>query len=383
MFVARGSGYGTLIPENPAFGTESERHVWNVLADSLQEGEVLFHGLRFTDAKEGDVEIDLLLLSPTRGAAVIEVKGGVVEFRDGEWTLATNGGARRRIRPVDQARRAKHALRRYLDRSPAWPHGLLRSQWFIALPGTDVTGDMGPEAPRDRLIGRTDVSRTREMVNDGLAMAPREPSVPEEGWVAIAQELILNAPEASLSRDRFDQAHAIGGHSAGAAVALVGLAVGVVVAGVLAFVALGLWALVLAALLAAVGLVASYRFMHRRSGVPLVLALGVAVASVAAGGLGGWIILKQRGAGDAALAALSPQARDAVAASGIDAATLTCHDAYSPCVLDLPWDRNCDDIGFRVAVIGSDDPYGLDRDGDGSGCASYPESNTGEAVASE
>lgn len=381
--MARGKQNGRLVPENPAFGTESERQIWTVLADSLEEGEVLFHGLRFTDAKEGDVEIDLLLLSPTRGAAVIEVKGGVVEFRDGEWTLATNGGARRRIRPVDQARRAKHALRRYLDRSPEWPHGLLRSQWFIALPGTEVTGDMGPEAPRDRLIGRSDVSRAREMVNDGLTKAPREPAVPEEGWVTVAQELILNAPEASLSRDRFDQAHAAGGHSAGAAVALVGLAIAVVVAGVLAYVALGPWGLALAALLAAIGLLTSYRFMHRRSGVPIAVALTVTLASLAAGGAGGWMILQREGPAADALSRLSPQARATVVDAGIDAGGLVCHDAYSPCVLDLPWDRNCDDIGFRVAVIGSDDPYGLDRDGDGSGCTSYPESETGEAVATE
>ena len=55
-----------------------------------------------------------------------------------------------------------------------------------------------------------------------------------------------------------------------------------------------------------------------------------------------------------------------------------CSDAYTPCVLEAE-DRNCSDIGFRVTRTGYADPYGLDRDGDGFGCESYPEEPDGEA----
>lgn len=54
-----------------------------------------------------------------------------------------------------------------------------------------------------------------------------------------------------------------------------------------------------------------------------------------------------------------------------------CSTAYSPCVLESE-DRNCNDIGFRVTLTGYADPYDLDRDGDGFGCESYPESTEGE-----
>jgi S1-C subfamily serine protease len=48
----------------------------------------------------------------------------------------------------------------------------------------------------------------------------------------------------------------------------------------------------------------------------------------------------------------------------------SCSPDYDPCVPDVPYDLNCADIGFEVAVIG-DDVYGLDADGDGFGCESY------------
>lgn len=44
-----------------------------------------------------------------------------------------------------------------------------------------------------------------------------------------------------------------------------------------------------------------------------------------------------------------------------------CHPSYTPCVPNVPYDLNCDDIDFSVQVIGPDQ-YGFDRDRDGSGC---------------
>lgn len=146
---------GRSIPANPVFATKSEQVVWESLRGNLRDGDVLLHGIRFTDPHEGDIEVDLLLLSPTQGAAVIEVKGGSVEYRDGQWTTTSTAGRVRRIHPVTQARRARHAIRRYLDRQPTWSRDLLRSQWFVALPHTRVLGDMGPEGRREQIIDST------------------------------------------------------------------------------------------------------------------------------------------------------------------------------------------------------------------------------------
>lgn len=48
----------------------------------------------------------------------------------------------------------------------------------------------------------------------------------------------------------------------------------------------------------------------------------------------------------------------------------SCNPNYSPCVPNVSYDLDCSDIGFSVAVIGSD-PYRLDADHDGLGCESY------------
>jgi hypothetical protein len=49
-----------------------------------------------------------------------------------------------------------------------------------------------------------------------------------------------------------------------------------------------------------------------------------------------------------------------------------CHPNYEPCVPNVPYDLNCDDIKFAVRVIDSQDPYGFDgNDNDGLGCESY------------
>jgi endonuclease YncB( thermonuclease family) len=47
-----------------------------------------------------------------------------------------------------------------------------------------------------------------------------------------------------------------------------------------------------------------------------------------------------------------------------------CNPNYSPCIPNSPTDLDCADIGKAVTVIGTDE-YGLDADGDGSGCESY------------
>lgn len=46
-----------------------------------------------------------------------------------------------------------------------------------------------------------------------------------------------------------------------------------------------------------------------------------------------------------------------------------CDPGYDPCVPAFPPDVNCPDVDGPVTVTG-DDPHGLDRDGDGTGCDS-------------
>ena len=363
---------GRAIPERPVFQTESERQVWEALRESLQDGEVLIHGLRFTDGQAGDVEIDVMLLSPSRGAAVVEVKGGHVSYQDGQWTTRNGGGGVRRIHPTDQARRAKHALRRYLDRQPEWGLGLIRSQWFLAMPHTQVDGDMGPDGRREQLIGEADLPRVREIIDAGLRSVPREAPVPSVPWVEQAVGLLMHAPEASVSTQRFEASLAASGRHvpAGVFVALALIASAALSTGLtLAF---GWWGALAAGAVVVVALLALMRLLkgNRTPDLKILVSTGIVATLLAATA----ILLPVASDDEPAAIPPAPTART-VAVSG------ECSEAYTPCVLEAQ-DRNCADIGFKVTRTGYADPYGLDRDGDGVGCESYPNSAQGELARS-
>ena len=72
-----------LIPLLPDFnGSTAEETVWNALCDQLPEEATMVHGQRLT-GEDKDVEIDILVLWPGFGIAVIEVKGGRVSVDGG------------------------------------------------------------------------------------------------------------------------------------------------------------------------------------------------------------------------------------------------------------------------------------------------------------
>ena len=54
----------------------SESRVGRALRAQLLPGEVVLDGVRFSDPRHGDVEVDFLVLFPDAGVAAIEVRAG-------------------------------------------------------------------------------------------------------------------------------------------------------------------------------------------------------------------------------------------------------------------------------------------------------------------
>ena len=108
-------------PGEPDLHHCSEQEVWERLRDTLGDDDVLLANLRLTDGDK-DHEADLVVLMPDIGVARARGQGRQRHGRAGRrrgtrwWTQS--GGGRRQIRPVDQARDAKYALRRYVDQHP-------------------------------------------------------------------------------------------------------------------------------------------------------------------------------------------------------------------------------------------------------------------------
>ena len=173
-----------LIPESPTFQTSSEQLVWETLRDCLQPDDVLLANLRLTDVHK-DHEADLVVLMPGVGILVLEVKGGSVHVTpDNEsghvwWTQRQ--GVHRRIRPVDQVRDGKHALRRYVEQHPrggptrrvGWGHGLVTPYSTF---GQEFAV---PELPRWSLHDKDDFATLGERVRDnarGMRHGQRPPT---------------------------------------------------------------------------------------------------------------------------------------------------------------------------------------------------------------
>ena len=319
--------------------TSSEDIVHDAIRRQLRPGEIVLPNVRFSDPRNGDVEADLVILIPTLGAAVVEIKGGTVTFADGAWHTE-RGTFRRRIHPLEQARKAKHALRRYLDRQPEWGQGLLRTEWFVAMPHTDVTGDMGPEVRRDQILDRGDLvhamDRIRTSLESPLSPEPR----PEGDWAETALALLLRTSQAA-------PAPVVGSRFPSLRLAVAA----VVSAAVAAFawfeagwrgawIALAVVSSVTAIVWAARNRPATRRWRAATTGA-LVAAAGATI-------------------GIALTAALVP-----APAATSDA----CSPDYEPCV-PISSDVNCSAIRTQVRVIGND-PYDLDRDGDGYGCEMF------------
>lgn len=323
----------------PNFTTKSEETFWRKLRSQSIRGEEILGPIRFSDSKYGDVEADFIILMPELGAAVVEVKGGRLE-RDGDRWVATNGSYRRRTDPFDQARRAKHALRRFLDRQPEWQQGLLRTQWFVALPNAEFDGDLGPEGRREQILDCRQVEQALPLIRQEMKASLSTEPLPVGDWVPNATTLLSRLP--IPAEDQIRRRPWVTPLLTIAAV-LVGLiGVGLVTArfgwpGAIA----GTVAAVTGFGLAGRQLCSTCSSSTRSMLVPAVAALIGSIFAIAL-----------------VAAFYKPTL-----------STEACQPGYLPC-LPMQVDLDCTEIKAKVQIFG-EDVYGLDRDGDGFGCESY------------
>ncbi len=144
-----------VFPDEPHFASASEQLFVRTLQEQLPDDAVLFCNLRFSDRAE-DREADLIVGWPGVGVAVIEVKGGSVSLRDGQWWQT--GGKSKAIDPVGQARACKYLLHQHLHGHPRWSRGKLRTAHLVALPTTVLPDDVtAPDLPRDLVIDKRQI----------------------------------------------------------------------------------------------------------------------------------------------------------------------------------------------------------------------------------
>lgn len=162
----------------------SERRVVEaILTRTGDEWMVLPHVPYVDQGRDG--EIDLVVIEPTRGAVVIEVKGGAISVREGRWYQ--DGRALRRS-PVEQANAGKHALIRKV-RALGGVEGTDRVFFTHAVAFPDAAaipdGALGPDLVPEMVITAAEL----QWPEQALGTLMRESSYPPGAIEAVVRAL--------------------------------------------------------------------------------------------------------------------------------------------------------------------------------------------------
>ena len=184
---------------------DAERRTFDVLREGLSDEWEAFHSSAWVirDHAEGalDGEIDFVLVHPQRGVLCLEVKGGGIECRYGEWYRLERqkGGGTEAVRMKDPFRQAldhRYALERKVAKQPGWEDAKLLIGHAVAFPYVTIHQlALAPDAPREILLDRhaVTVDSIERAIEDVLAYhrgARDKRSAPGEKGAAVLRELL-------------------------------------------------------------------------------------------------------------------------------------------------------------------------------------------------
>jgi hypothetical protein len=184
-------------PTNPIFKNLGERKVFESIVPLLSDGDAIFANLEISDPREGDIEIDLVLLLQDYGCMVIEVKGAHITFDRGSWIQSDPSGSHK-IDPAAQAKRNMYALRDYI--TSKWSQGVLRSDWIVAFPHSNVVDVRDPNLPISKIIQKDGLQHGIKQIKNLLTNINSFPLPAYEKWVDIAIKNLI--PLAAQDADR-------------------------------------------------------------------------------------------------------------------------------------------------------------------------------------
>lgn len=142
--------------------------MWEVLRRDLPDDALLFHSVQLRHQR-AEHEIDLLVLLPGVGVAVIEVKGGLISVENGTWYQS---GAKDKHplkeSPMAQVQSASHALRELLGKHMG-SRFTSRIADLVCFPYTDwPAGYSSVGLPRDLVIDRGQVEHLVEHLHQAI-----------------------------------------------------------------------------------------------------------------------------------------------------------------------------------------------------------------------
>ena len=127
--------------------------VYDAMARGLPKGWYAWHSLRIRVPGQRDAETDFVIADPARGILIIEVKGGLIEERDGRWY---SNGSLLKQPPREQANRFLSAFLALLHKNGIYPPSCGIATFF---PDTAFSAPPGESDVAGCVLGRQDLNR--------------------------------------------------------------------------------------------------------------------------------------------------------------------------------------------------------------------------------
>ena len=185
-------------PPNPSFKSEAERTVFNALVRVIPDNCVMFSNLSFYDDQYGDIEIDFVLLIPSNGAIIIEVKGGALSYNGQYWQQADRTG-RRNIDAHDQVIKNQYSFKKYLQ--SRWSQGNLKCEWLLVFADSLIGAIQDPSIERKRIIDRSEISEIFDRAKILLYSNANHRLPPNSDWPELAFNAIKGRSLIETDRD--------------------------------------------------------------------------------------------------------------------------------------------------------------------------------------
>jgi hypothetical protein len=168
-----------------------------------------------TDRYHQEGEIDFLIIHPKIGLLVLEVKGGRIELRDGEWYSVDRNDVAHPLKnsPISQAQRGMRALRKRLETSPSTKPfaNQYRIQTGVVFPHIVKPKEgFGPDTPPQLIIDSSDLNSLElEQITERFdaIIVDEGQDFSDERWLCLQQ--LLSDPDSGIYYVFFDSEQGI------------------------------------------------------------------------------------------------------------------------------------------------------------------------------
>jgi len=151
----------------------AERKLHEAFARQLPDDYFVFHSARWQayDKTYGvqEAEADFILVSPSHGVLLLEVKGGNIAIDGESQQWYSNGNIIKN--PINQAQANKYKLIRFFERLPEWRGITPQIAYAVAFPDVVVRGPLGASIAPELLLDQSDMVQLTKWVASAFACA--------------------------------------------------------------------------------------------------------------------------------------------------------------------------------------------------------------------